>query len=468
MGVQIAAVQTRPIQAKPIQSTPASSSVSARGSQPTAPLAPAASAQTAVLNPSDQLAPTPAKGPVPDVRLFFFSDNHSNPDLLDDFRWKTQTERPDLVIDGGDWVHDGTEPEIKRAYNMRQVFPVPLYMVTGNHDAHLRGPFKDPLPEVPPFRSFDAKGVHFILLDNEDETLTEDQFKLLEADLKANAGKPTLVSMHVPAKLSKEPLTVKLGKHLPFNLASPVMRDEAQVKRFHQLMTQYQVQAVLSGHTHFPDEVVEDGVRYLTVGSSGGLSPKPGLDKEYLDIRLQGQSLEVKRVTLAEGKGVVGYAGEAFTFYRNLNNFNHAELGWNTDYFPSANVGYQAGFRRVVTGKGDSVAATVGVQMERPMGEKGQGAIFGTVGVSAGTGDNWDVGVQASAGYKHAVYGNYNKGVYLKGAGTANAGYLHGSATAGVGVQAGIGVQYQNFTVELGQEWSTNYRAQQLTVGFRF
>jgi hypothetical protein len=37
-----------------------------------------------------------------------------------------------------------------------------------------------------------------------------------------------------------------------------------------------------------------------------------------------------------------------------------------------------------------------------------------------------------------------------------------------VGVQAGIGVQYQNFTVELGQEWSTNYRAQQLTVGFRF
>lgn len=465
MGVQISAVQTRPIQTAPL----APPSVAARGSQPpTQPSAP----PTAVLNPSDQRAPTAAKGPVPsvgpDVRLFFISDNHSNPDLYDDFRWKTQIERPDLVIDGGDWVHDGTEPEIKRAYALRQTLPVPSYMVTGNHDAYLRGPFKDPLPEIPPFRSFDAKGVHFILLDNEDETLTEAQFKLLEADLKANAGKPTLVSMHVPAKLSKEPLSVKLGKRLPFNLASPVMRDEAQVKRFHQLMTQYQVKAVLAGHTHFPDEVAEDGVRYLTAGSSGGLSPKPGLDKEYLDIRVQGQSLEVKRVTLAEGKGVVGYAGEAFKFYRNLNNFNHAELGWETDYFPSANVGYQAGFRRVVTGKGDSIAATAGVMMERPMGEKGKGAIFGSVGVSAGTGDNWDVGVQATAGYKHAVYGNYNKGVYLKGAGTANAGYLHGSATAGVGVQAGIGVQYQNFTVEVGQEWSTNYQAQQLTVGFRF
>jgi hypothetical protein len=102
------------------------------------------------------------------------------------------------------------------------------------------------------------------------------------------------------------------------------------------------------------------------------------------------------------------------------------------------------------------------------LGDKGKGAVFATLGVSAGTGDNWDMGIQTSVGYKHAVYGDYNKGVYLKGAGTANAGYLHGSASAGVGVQAGIGVQYQNFTVELGQEWSTNYQAQQLTVGFRF
>jgi predicted phosphodiesterase len=450
-------VQVAPV--KPVAF--ASQPVSARASQPS-------TTPSASLTPRDQFTATPPKGTVPDVRLFFFSDNHSNPDLLDDLRWKTQIERPDLVIDGGDWVHDGTEPEIQRAMRTRAAFSVPVHVVTGNHDAHLRGPFKEPLPQIPPFQSFDSKGVHFVLLDNEDETLSEEQFQQLEADLKANSGKPTFVSMHVPAKLSKEPLSVKLGKHLPLDFASPVMRDQAQVKRFHQLMTQYQVKAVLSGHTHFPDEVVEDGVRYLTVGSSGGLSPKPGLDKEYLDIRLKGEQLDVQRVTLAEGKGVVGYAGEALKFYRSLNNFNHAELGWKDDFYPSANVGYQAGFRRVVTDKGVSIAATAGVQAERLLGDKGKGAVFATLGVSAGTGDNWDMGIQTSVGYKHAVYGDYNKGVYLKGAGTANAGYLHGSASAGVGVQAGIGVQYQNFTVELGQEWSTNYQAQQLTVGFRF
>lgn len=430
---------------------------------------PRASTPAPTTVPSDQHQKQLPTGSVPaqGLRFFFFSDNHSRPQELDDLRWKTQIERPDLVIDGGDWVHDGTEPEIQRAMNTRRAFPVPVHMVTGNHDAHLRGPFKEAPPEIPPFQSFDVKGVHFILLDNKDETLSEEQFQKLEADLRANQGKPVIVAMHVPAKLSQEPLTVKLGKVLPLHFASPVMRDKAQVERFHRLMDQFDVAAVLAGHTHYPDEVVQDGVRYLTVGSSGGLSPQPRLDKEYLDIQVQNGQLDVKRVKLAEGKGVFSYAAESFDFYRDLNDFNHQALGWK-DFYPSANVGYQAGFRRVVTGKGDSVAATASVQAERLMDDQGKGVAFAALGVSAGSGDQWDIGLQGALGYKRSVYGDYNRGVYLSGAATANAGYLHGAASAGVGVRAGLGLQYQNWTLELGQEWATNYKAQNLTLGFRF
>lgn len=422
--------------------------------------------------PKDQLniQPPSSGQPADQVRFFFVSDNHSRTKLLEQLIDLANHEDPDLIIDGGDFTHDGTEAEIKRAYALREKFESPVKMVTGNHDAHLRGPFKEPPPQLPDFQAFDLKGTRFILLDNEDETITEAQFQKLEADLKtqrqAHPNKPIFLAMHVPPKLSKTPLSVKLGKYIPGNLASPMMREPEQVKRLHQLMKEHGVKAVLAGHTHYADELVEDGVRYVTAGSSGGLSPKPGLPKEFLDIRVnQGGEVDIQRVTLKPGTGVVKYVGEAIDFYRDLNSYNHATVGWK-DFYPSANLGYNVGFRRVETEKGASVAATVSGMAERLVGEKG--SVFGTVGVSAGTGDLVDIGLQTEVGYRHAIVGDYNKGVYLSGAGTANVGYLHGGVSGGVGAKAAVGVQYKNWRVELGQEWSTNYKAQTLTAGFRF
>lgn len=407
---------------------------------------------------TDQIGKVPAQ----ELRFFFISDTHSRTERLQDFIEIANREHPDLIVDVGDAVHDGTEPEIKRAYAMRQQLDAPIYMATGNHDANLRGPFHDPPPRIPAFQSFDAKGAHFILLDNEDETLSEEQFRQLEADLKANKGKPTFVAMHVPPKLSHEPLTVKLGKKLPMNFATPYMREPKQVERFHNLMKEYGVKAVLAGHTHFPDEVDQDGVRYITASSSGGLNPKPGMSKEFLEIRLAGNQLRVERRPLTPASNVVSYAAEAFDFYADLNSFNHQELGWN--YFPSGNVSWQGGVRHVATGRGESVAPTAGVGFER-IGPTGKGTAFGSLTISAAP---QDIGTQLGLGYKHAVIGNYNQGMFLSGTVTGNAGYLQGQATAGVGIRAGVGAQYHNFTLELGQEWATNYSAQTLTGSYRF
>lgn len=426
---------------------------------------PSATASTPGLSTDAHQATTAAEGSSPAVRFFFMSDSHSRPDLVQKIARIANSEQPDLVIDGGDIIHDGTEPELKRAYSIRQDFEAPVYLVAGNHDAYRRGPYSEDPPVIPPFQSLVHKGVHFILLDNESGTLSEAQFQQIEADLKAHSDKPSIVAMHVSPKLSQEPLTVKLGKVLPLKFASPQMTDPAQVARFHELMKTHDVKAVLTGHTHFPDEVLEDGVRYITAGSTGGLNPKPGIAKEFLDIRVENGEIEVQRVPLEVGKGMVGYAGEAIDFYRSLNDFNHSQLGW-TDFYPSANLGYGAGLRHVTTERGSSMAATVSGTAERLMSDKG--AVFGTVGISAGTGTHMDLGLQAGLGYKHAVVGDYNRGIYLSGAATGNAGYLHGEASAGVGLKAAVGAQYKNLTLELGQEWSTNYRAQTLSVGFRF
>lgn len=453
----VAAIQSTP--ALPVQQMGFGPSAQAKRQALSQPETPAAAPDRLMLpGQAVQTGQVPAQ----DLHFFFFSDNHSRPELLQKLAGIANQEDPDLVLDGGDFVHDGTEPEIQRAFALRQGFESPLYMVSGNHDAKLRGPFSAPPPQIPAFQSFDAKGAHFILLDDENETLSEAQFQQLEADLKAHSGQATFVAMHVPPKLSKEPLTVKLGKHLPLNFASPLMHDPEQVKRFHALMKQYGVKAVLTGHTHFPDEVVEDGVRYITAGSSGGLNPKPGLAKEFLDIRLHGDQLSVVHRPLAAASSVVSYAPQAFEFYADLNRFNHDKLGWN--YFPSGNVSWQGGIRQVTTSRGESLAPTAGAGFER-ISPSGRGAAFGSVSVSAGT---QDLGAQVALGYKHALLGDYNRGLYVSGAATGNAGYLQGQGTAGVGVRAGIGAQYHHFTLEIGQEWASNYKAQTLTAGYRF
>ncbi len=410
-------------------------------------------------------SPNATTGSLPkeSLRFFFIADNHSRSELFEDFIKLANQEDPDLIVEGGDFVHDGTEPEIKRAYTTRQQLESPVYMVTGNHDAELRGPFSEAPPHIPPFQSFDQKGVHFILLDNENETLSEEQFQQLEADLKANQGKPTFLAMHVPPKLSKEPLTVTLGKKIPLNFASPMMREPEQVKRLHNLLKEYGVKAVLAGHTHFPDEVVEDGIRYITAGSSGGLNPTPGLDKEFLEIQVKGDQVSVERRQLKAETNVLTYAAEALDFYQDLNHFNHQKLGWD-DFYPSANINYSGGVRYVSTDRGTSLAPTAHLQFER-IGPTGKGSAFAALSVSAGP---RDIGAQLGLGYKHALIGDYNRGVFVSGSVTGNGGYLHGQASGGIGFKAGVGGQYNNLTLELGQEWSTNYSAQTLTAGYRF
>lgn len=414
----------------------------------------------------DQLKLSTPEGAAPSVRFFFFSDAHSNQPVLNKFLAAATQERPDLVIDGGDFLHDGTAPEFKRALDQRAALPMPVHMVTGNHDAELRGPFPpDGAPHIPDFQSFDHKGVHFILIDNHDETLTDAQFKQLEADLESNKGKPTVVSMHVPPLFTKERATVKLIKNLPLHFASPQMTDEAQIKRFTDLMSKHQVKAVLSGHTHEADEIVKDGVRYLVAGSSGGLTPGAQIPNEYLDIALEGNDLKVERKQLDPGSAHLGeHLLRAGRFYHDLNTFNHRELGWDTSYVPSANIELRTGTKHT-TRNGESNTALTGTLQAERVNPSGSGAAFAAVTVAAGLREQT---LQLGAGYKHHVLGNYNKGVYVSGSVAGNAGLIQGDATAGVGAKAAIGGAWKNVTVEAGHEWATNYRATTLTVGYRF
>jgi predicted phosphodiesterase len=396
------------------------------------------------------------------LHLIFFADTHSRMSLIDRFVADANARQPDLLIDGGDRVHDGTEPEFQRTGKALAALQAPLHQVEGNHDADLRGPFTEPLPQFPTFQSFDQQGVHVILLDNSDETLSDEQFAQLETDLAANQGKTTIVAMHVPALLSQEKLTTKLSQIAPIKFASPTMHDPAQVERFTALMSKHQVAAVLAGHTHHPDEVVQDGVRYITAGAVGGQTPGLGIAQEYLDIHVTGRTLDVERVKLADGpKNPFSFAAGTCDFYKDLNQANHQAIGWT--YTPSVSVQVRSGLRVSETSRGTSVAGGLTASLENTKPK--HGAIFGEATLAAGP---RELSADLVGGYKHRLTGDYNRNAYVSGGVGLNGGIIADKLSAGVGARVGVGGEYKRWTFEVGHERATNRNMTTATIGFRF
>lgn len=420
-----------------------------------------------------QLPPTAATGKIPAValsktsppslRFFFFSDAHSRIDLTEKFVARANREKPGLVIEGGDPVHDATESEFRRAKTQRAKLQVPHRALEGNHETPLRGPFQEAPPSFPPFQSFDHQGVHFILLDNHDETLTEEQFQQIEADLKAHRQKPIIVAMHVPPFLSHESWTTKLKKVIPYELANTHMKDPAQVKRFTDLMSRYQVSAVLSGHTHKGDDAEKDGVKYVVAGAVGGNTPGWGIQHEYLDVSVQGRDVQIKRVALDKPpKEPFTFGAQVFDFYADLNEANHAQQGWN--YTPSASVQLKTGLKLTQKNDQTSPALTLTPSIERELGTSGKAAIVLEPTLAGGP---QELSLDLQTGLKVRPIGDYNRNLYVTGTVGANGGLI-GGLSAGVGARIAAGVEVNSFTLEAGHQWATNHQATTVTLGYRF
>jgi hypothetical protein len=167
---------------------------------------------------------------------------------------------PDFVISVGDTIEGGEDARAESEW--RDLRPIweryrhfPLYFTPGNHDIWSDESLKLYERETrrPPFYSFNYQEAHFTVLDNSrDPTLSEEQVRFLEEDLKANSGRrPKFVLFHRPFWI----VFLKVGSG-----AFPL----------HQLCRKYGVGYVISGHGHQFVRMVRDGVVYMEVGSSGG------------------------------------------------------------------------------------------------------------------------------------------------------------------------------------------------------
>ena len=200
--------------------------------------------------------------------------------------------RPEMMITVGDHIEGYTEDTVTLNREWREYkaliadIKVPFHLTPGNHDrlnAVERGIFDREVG--PAWYSFDYRGLHFIVLDNtvweKSADLPAEELNWLAGDLQKNRDAAmTLVFMHKPFWYA----TTALGK--PDTL--------------HSLFKAYGVDGVFTGHFHEYFSGSFDGIKYTSVGSSGGEAPvgPSGLHYHFCWVTVDGTQMTIAPIKL--------------------------------------------------------------------------------------------------------------------------------------------------------------------------
>lgn len=212
--------------------------------------------------------------------------------ILENAVGKLNQRSPDIVLHVGDMVesikgvHDfeGYEKYFDRAINIMNHLECPWFLTAGDHDVDPPGfkpgsldrsretwfktlcnkvdlPLKESL-----YYSFDFRGYHFISLYSLENLHTDPRWG------------PILLNK-VPAKqlnwLKDDLENHKNSKGILVFLHHPHWYVWSNWSEVHQILKKYPVAAVIAGHYHYDqDGGILDGIRYLVIGSTGGVVKK--------------------------------------------------------------------------------------------------------------------------------------------------------------------------------------------------
>ena len=204
----------------------------------------------------------------------------------------------DVVLHPGDLIESSGSPEevealFDQAAAIMDQLPVDWFLAAGDHDVNPPG-FQQDSPDrsrealfqqllgaripafaVNPFYSFDVGDFHFIALYSHQVLhatprfgniflgrIFDDQLEFLAADLEENEDADAIIVF----------------------IHQPLWYHWSAWKPVHELLREFPVAVVISGHFHYDQDAGEiDGIRYLTVGAAGGFTKNGSRDAGDID-----------------------------------------------------------------------------------------------------------------------------------------------------------------------------------------
>jgi Icc protein len=219
----------------------------------------------------------------------------------------------DFVITGGDNIMDALAQNWERSnylYNlfdsMVAKFKMPVYTTIGNHDLfgvyeqsgiqpshseYGKKMYENRVSDL--YYAFDFKGWHFIILDaigitnerNYRGYVDSLQIEWLKNELKQTGkDKPVIISIHIPL-LSVES-HIALGPTEAFKNNS-IVNNANEIR---DVFKGHNIKLVLQGHTHFLEDILYNGIHYVTGGAVSGSvwnGKRYEMEEGFLYIRIK-------------------------------------------------------------------------------------------------------------------------------------------------------------------------------------
>lgn len=224
--------------------------------------------------PSQHFSFTTAKVTGSKFKFAVMGDNRSNPGVFSTILFNAKKKNPEFSLLTGDLCIDSKYQSWKKEFFVDNLFNLfsnsPFYNAVGNHEgwqANTRAFTQAPLSSSgkQEYYSFEYGDALFVILSTEHPMKKgSEQYKFVENELKHTNRKWKIVAYHQSAYV--------YGGHGNFTPAKNLADD---------LFKKYNVNLAISGHSHFYQHNLVDGVHHLTIGGGGAPLYSPKNDKKH-------------------------------------------------------------------------------------------------------------------------------------------------------------------------------------------
>lgn len=228
---------------------------------------------------------------------------------------KVNTLNPDFVLTGGDLIMDALNQRYTRAdslYDLYQEvsreFTIPVYNTMGNHE--IWGIYKDSGADRADaeygermfeqrlgrsYYAFDHKGWKFMVLNSVEDTKKGEyigmidslQMEWIRTELgKTDTSVPIVLSLHIPL------ITASTQKYYGSTVANDSGTVVVNAKKVLALFEKHNLKLVLQGHLHIVEEIMIDGIRFITGGAVSAAwwrGPFRGYEEGFVLVTMQGE-----------------------------------------------------------------------------------------------------------------------------------------------------------------------------------
>ncbi len=186
-------------------------------------------------------------------------------------------EVTDFILHLGDITASGSPDSLQKFHNITRSSPIPVFSTPGNHDikiANSTSMYENYFGHSEYF--FEYKGYVFISVNSSSGFYSESSFSYLSEVLLQFPDKPKVIFTHIPIFDPRE------GK-------DHALLNTSQVTRVLHLLNNSNVKAVISGHIHYYNHTILNGIHFITSGGGGAFlyeNPEDGGFHHFASITI--------------------------------------------------------------------------------------------------------------------------------------------------------------------------------------